>query len=84
MGWLTKASDILKTAKDVSGILSAFKVPGAKSVSEAVDKIFSDAGRSNDDAVALLAATVDVQQKQIAAQEKRIVLLEKALKVQRV
>ena len=80
MSWMDKVKDALKSAKDISGILSVFRVPGAKTVSEAVEKIHLDGDRSNDDAVQLLAATVDAHEQRIAAQDKRIAALEKTVK----
>ena len=72
MGWMNKLKDALKTAQSVAPILAAFGVPGARSVTEAVEMIHLDPGRPDSDAAALVAAAVDSLERRLAVVEKRM------------
>lgn len=73
---LDEISKVLKTAQTITPLISAF-VPGSRSVTDAVNRIHLDGGRSNDDAVQLLAAALDQQEKRIKAVEKAVRELKK-------
>jgi hypothetical protein len=75
MSWLDKVKKVLATAQTLAPIVGTF-VPGAKSVTDAVNQIHLDPNRSNDDAVQLLAASVE-------SMEARLLSLEKAAKAKK-
>jgi hypothetical protein len=75
MSWLDKVKKVLATAQNLAPIIGTF-VPGAKSVTDAVNKIHLDPERSNDEAVELLAASVE-------SLEARVLSLEKAAKAKK-
>jgi hypothetical protein len=72
---------ILKTTLKIAAnqavpMAEAFGVPGASTVREAVDLIHGNEGVNNDEAVKMLAATVDALDRRLQLAEKEI----KALK----
>lgn len=85
MGFKSVLKHVGKLGRDKAlPIAAAFGVPGASSVVTAVDIIFEDKDRPNDDASKLLAATVDALDERISNLEQvQIANLEQVLDASR-
>lgn len=77
MGFKKVLKTVIKVGETALPIADAFGVPGAGTVTEAVKLIHGNTSQNNDDAVSLLAATVDALEKRLRTIEAELTRIDR-------